>query len=1089
MPIDPALVLPLDALVRSVTVNSGIPHSLFLGAGASISSGVRSAAECIWDWKHQIYLTNLPPELAPHYKELSLPAVRRAVQRWLDSQNGKYPAEGASDEYAQYAELAHPIPRDRAAYFRNLVTGIEPGPGYRLLCLLAKANIFGSVWTTNFDNLTPKVAASSGLDVYEVSEDSAARINRPAPPTALLHVGLHGDYRYDELRNTDQELKEQNALLAGALSTTASSETMIVLGYSGRDRSVMRALAAGYREQGPGRIFWCGFGDEEPLPEVEKLIRWVREHGHEAHYVQTMGFDDFMSRIASTGLSGSAASQARDVMASGAAAREADPPAFRIESQHTAGLLKTNAYPVACPTEVLQFRSETFTGKGAWERLRVHTAGSNVVAVPQGRMVLAVGLVDDVRRLFELPEGELINRVPIDGRDLGRDDGAVVSLLTAALVRALASARDLVTDSNLLWTRERGRPEQIAGRTCYIQEAALLKLRRHAGKDYLLLKPSIRVTDEHGVPVPDDVSKEAKRQILGKQWNQKFNEALVRWKDRIFPDDERSFEFPPGQASTFRFDVRKAPALAKMLSSSSRGAVQIAPGLSRHVRHSGTTFDEPSLVFAPRRGGADVRDPHPIRGLVQNRPYDYVLTAKGLAAEIRLGVICPRTDAGSFSDYLSRLHQTIQPDSKQEYLLPYPGFEKVFGAALDIPDAKGAWFGVAEPASGTDVREGALQLRRQLQQAIDALVGACAPTAVIIYIPARWRPWEKYDIDGEAFDLHDFIKAYCVLKGVTTQLIREETTTKRYQCEIAWWLGLSLYVKAMRTPWILDGLDNDTAFVGMGFSLDRQAEKGKHVLLGCSHIYSSDGIGLTFRLSKIEDGFQRRGNPFMSKPDARRMGEQVRQLFWETHHRVPSRVVLHKKTPFLREEREGLLEGLHGVGHVDMLEINVDPMMRCVALRPTGGGNFREDGYPVRRGAALVIERNRALLWVHGTADPVTPGPKPYYQGKSRIPAPLVVKRHHGSSPLDRLAAEILGLSKMNWNTFDMYTKLPATIESSNASLRSAHFWTVPIRMRTTTGCSSESDRPHGCGGCSLAPARSRNDSAAMSGLSNRSMT
>ncbi len=29
-----------------------------------------------------------------------------------------------------------------------------------------------------------------------------------------------------------------------------------------------------------------------------------------------------------------------------------------------------------------------------------------------------------------------------------------------------------------------------------------------------------------------------------------------------------------------------------------------------------------------------------------------------------------------------------------------------------------------------------------------------------------------------------------------------------------------------------------------------------------------------------------------------------------------------------------------------------------------------------------------------------------------------------------------MALSKMNWNTFDMYTKLPATLESSNEIAR-----------------------------------------------------
>jgi len=29
------------------------------------------------------------------------------------------------------------------------------------------------------------------------------------------------------------------------------------------------------------------------------------------------------------------------------------------------------------------------------------------------------------------------------------------------------------------------------------------------------------------------------------------------------------------------------------------------------------------------------------------------------------------------------------------------------------------------------------------------------------------------------------------------------------------------------------------------------------------------------------------------------------------------------------------------------------------------------------------------------------------------------------------IGEEILGLSKMNWNSFDLYTKLPATVETS----------------------------------------------------------
>jgi argonaute-like protein implicated in RNA metabolism and viral defense len=102
---------------------------------------------------------------------------------------------------------------------------------------------------------------------------------------------------------------------------------------------------------------------------------------------------------------------------------------------------------------------------------------------------------------------------------------------------------------------------------------------------------------------------------------------------------------------------------------------------------------------------------------------------------------------------------------------------------------------------------------------------------------------------------------------------------------------------------------------------------------------------------------------------------------------------------------------------------------------PTADGKFDDDGYPVRRGTAMKLDDFTALVWVHGATTALHPRFK-YFQGKRRIPAPLTVRRHAGRSDLKRLAEEILGLSKMNWNTFDLYTKLPATLHSSNEIAR-----------------------------------------------------
>ena len=108
-------LLSVDALVRSVAVNKATPHALFIGAGASITSGVPSAENCVWEWKHSIFLTN-NPGLEKQFLELSLPSVRSKIQSWLESQH-KYPANETADEYGFYIKECFPIVEDRKAFF------------------------------------------------------------------------------------------------------------------------------------------------------------------------------------------------------------------------------------------------------------------------------------------------------------------------------------------------------------------------------------------------------------------------------------------------------------------------------------------------------------------------------------------------------------------------------------------------------------------------------------------------------------------------------------------------------------------------------------------------------------------------------------------------------------------------------------------------------------------------------------------------------------------------------------------------------------------------------------------------------------
>jgi len=190
-----------------VGVSQATPHALFLGAGASITSGMPSAQMCIWEWKRNIFLTN-NVGLETQFSELSLASVRRRIQRWLDRQ-GIYPSSDAPEEYSVYIEACYPIPESRRSYFQEKVRAAKPHIGYQLLGALASQTLIKSVWTTNFDQLVGRAIASSSVMPIEVAIDSAHRIIRASKTGELLVVSLHGDYRYDQLKNTTDEIKRQ----------------------------------------------------------------------------------------------------------------------------------------------------------------------------------------------------------------------------------------------------------------------------------------------------------------------------------------------------------------------------------------------------------------------------------------------------------------------------------------------------------------------------------------------------------------------------------------------------------------------------------------------------------------------------------------------------------------------------------------------------------------------------------------------------------------------------------------------------------------------------------------------------------------
>ena len=420
-------VLPLDAFVRSISVNTEVGHMLLLGAGASISSRIPSASTCIWQWKRSIFLSN-HPGMERNFDELSLGMVQQRIQDWLDTQPG-FPRASDAGEYGFYIDRCYPRIEDRRSFFQRHIQGAKLSSGYRIAARLAKNSLFRLVWTTNFDGLMPRALAETPVTPVEIGLDSTNRIVRTNRAGELSCVALHGDYRYDALRNTDAEVQRLDGELRQALVDQSVSSSLIVLGYSGRDNSIMEALTESYSRPGAGVLYWCGFGDRPPPDTVAALIATARKAGRTAFYVRGAAFDDVMRRLALATLSGADREDILAIIAQSGSEQPAATP-FTVPDGAIGGIVKSTAFKLRCPVEAYSFKPVSMPEQGVWRWVREAVGDRrDLVAVPYKGMVWALGTLTSIHEVFPGPMAEAPVRVPIDISELRHEDGAVTHLL------------------------------------------------------------------------------------------------------------------------------------------------------------------------------------------------------------------------------------------------------------------------------------------------------------------------------------------------------------------------------------------------------------------------------------------------------------------------------------------------------------------------------------------------------------------------------------------------------------------------------------------------------------------------------------
>lgn len=444
---------------------------------------------------------------------------------------------------------------------------------------------------------------------------------------------------------------------------------------------------------------------------------------------------------------------------------------------------------------------------------------------------------------------------------------------------------------------------------------------------------------------------------------------------------------------------------------------------------------EPTLAFHPER--IEDSTNHPLSGLLDYGPYSQSLVNR-ILGPIRVAMIAPSGGLGTIDGLLRELEKPHKPRERKNYLKDFPGFSKVMRVGivsaeqqcrLEFPntfDKK-----VAEsPSPHTTIAEG-------LTRAVRALANHRSEFDVLlVYLPARWSSGFRGPEEDD-FDLHDYLKAVTAVQDVPIQIITEgenDALTYFCRCSVMWRLSIALYCKSGGIPWKLATTERDTAYIGISYAVRPASSAGPQFVTCCSQVFDAEGTGLEFLAYspeevEVEEGYQGK-NPFMSRSEMRRVMARSISLYQRRHAgQIPSRVVVHKTTEFKSEEVDGCFDALRASAGIDLIQIQQDTSWRGLLIEaPRGTQTKGTPGmYPLLRGSYLPLSGRETLLWTQGDV-PSAAGGKHYFKEGKGIPAPLVLRRFAGHGGWDQSCRDVLALTKMDWNTDSLYTRLPVTV-------------------------------------------------------------
>jgi hypothetical protein len=238
-----------------------------------------------------------------------------------------------------------------------------------------------------------------------------------------------------------------------------------------------------------------------------------------------------------------------------------------------------------------------------------------------------------------------------------------------------------------------------------------------------------------------------------------------------------------------------------------------------------------------------------------------------------------------------------------------------------------------------------------------------------------------------------------------------------FQAAIAWNLATSSFYKAGGRPWKIQGIRDGVCYVGLVFKRDERHPDPQNACCA-AQMFLDSGDGVVFK-GAVGPWYVSENKQFhLSRQAASELIQVSIAEYVKRFNRPPRELFIHGRTWFNEDEWRGFFDS------VDSQETNLvgvriadEPDMRL----------FRFGTRPVVRGLTLIKDERTAYLWTKGYAARLRT-----YVGRE-VPRPVRVNITRGDADVEIVAADILALTKLNYNSCRLGDGMPVTLVFADA--------------------------------------------------------